>query len=213
MPEMIPYCGRRFTVSRRAEKICDTITNNLQSRRMANTVLLDDLRCNGSAHGGCQAECRFYWNEAWLRPVTSGGPGGDHPRSGGDAGAPERVEKNTRRSGEDGKVRFRCQATEMVAASEPLSTNDPRPYLRELTSGDVSVRTFARIMSRATVMQPLHRLGWLPMPPLKGPSPKSPKAPLLDLQPGEWVRVKSARRSGRCSPTRAPTAACGSTAR
>jgi hypothetical protein len=46
-------------------------------------------------------------------------------------------------------------------------------------------------MSRAAVMQPLHRLRWLPSPPLKGPSSKSPSTTPLGLQPGEWVRVKS----------------------
>src|SRR5262245_66634825 len=70
MPEMIPYLGRRFTVSARADKICDTIGSTLRSRQMTDTVLLDDLRCDGSAHGGSQADCRLYWNEAWLKKVV-----------------------------------------------------------------------------------------------------------------------------------------------
>ena len=36
---------------------------------MQDTVLLDNLRCDGSAHDGCQAGCRLYWKEAWLRRV------------------------------------------------------------------------------------------------------------------------------------------------
>jgi hypothetical protein len=47
MPEMIPYLGRRFRVSARADKICDTIGSTLRSRRMTDIVLLDDLRCDG----------------------------------------------------------------------------------------------------------------------------------------------------------------------
>ena len=45
-------------------------------------MLLEDLRCDGSAHDGCQAECRVFWKEAWLKRV--GGPkahaGVDEPR-------------------------------------------------------------------------------------------------------------------------------------
>ena len=36
---------------------------------MRDTVYLEDLRCDGSGHGGCQAGCRIYWKEAWLRRV------------------------------------------------------------------------------------------------------------------------------------------------
>jgi len=33
-------------------------------------VHLDDLRCDGSAHGDCQASCLLFWHTAWLTPVT-----------------------------------------------------------------------------------------------------------------------------------------------
>src|SRR5512132_446356 len=70
MVEMLQYSGKRFTVSHRVEKICDTVSGGPpNSRRMRDTVLLDDLRCDGSAHGGCQAGCRIYWKESWLRRV------------------------------------------------------------------------------------------------------------------------------------------------
>jgi hypothetical protein len=190
MPEMVPYCGRRFTVERRTEKLCDTISNTLQSRRLPDAVLLDDLRCDGSAHGGCQAACRFYWKEAWLRPIDPAQPA--EVSSANDDGAVKALRERAERNSHDivdGDPRYRCQATEMVAASVNLSTTDPRPYLRELTSGNVTLRTFGRVMGRAAVMQPLHHLGRLPT--FTGDSPKSPKTPPLDLQPGEWVRVKS----------------------
>jgi hypothetical protein len=194
MPEMVGYCGRRFTVQARTEKLCDTINNTLQSRRLPDAVLLDDLRCDGSSHGGCQAVCRLYWKEAWLRRVDPAEPSPTPADT--DAAATselvELAERNASATGEDGALRYRCQATQMVAASVPLSTSDPRPYFRELTSGNVTLRKFARVMSRAAVMQSAWRLRWLPMPPLKGPSSKSPVTPPLDLRPGEWVRVKTA---------------------
>ena len=191
MPEMIPYCGRRFTVDRRADKVCDTINSNLQSRRLDATVFLDDLRCDGSGHGGCQAECRFYWKEAWLRRVEPDSTSTRSSNPDGAAALRARVEAHTTNSLEGSELRYRCQVTEMVAASIPLSTTDPRPYVQELRSGNVSTGTFVRVMSRAAVVQPLHRLNLLPMPPIKGTSAKSPQPPPLDLQPGEWVRVKS----------------------
>jgi hypothetical protein len=192
MPEMVAYCGRRFTVDRRAEKVCDTINSNLQSRRLADTVLLDDLRCDGSGHDGCDAECRFYWKEAWLRRVQHGdAPGGEIIDLAAVKALRALVERHVHQPANGSEVRYRCQVTEMVAASTALSTLDPRPYVHELTSGNVTLRTFARVMPRAVVVQSLHRLNRLPMPPLKGASAKSPEAPPLDLQPGEWVRVKS----------------------
>lgn len=191
MPEMVPHCGQRFAVERRAEKVCDTI-QSLGSLRIADCVLLDDVRCDGSGHDGCQAECRFYWKEAWLKRVSPDQPvaetGDDHEAR---RALCELVERGTRMASEDGGVRHRCQATELLAASEPLSLTDPRPYVREVTSGNVSIRTFGRVMTRATVTEVRRKLGRLPSPPVKGPSARSPETPKLDLQPGEWVRVKS----------------------
>jgi hypothetical protein len=189
MPEMIGLCGRRFEVDRRAEKVCDTINTTLQSRRLPDTVLLGDERCDGSSHDGCQAECRLLWKEAWLRKVSPGSPVRDaRDDDAAVAALRDRTESNTRRTADDETLRYRCQATEMAAASTPLSNGDPRPYLRELTSRNVSLGKFLRVMSRAAVWQPAHHFGRLPWP--KGPNTKSPKSEPLDLRTGEWVRVK-----------------------
>ena len=72
MPEMLDFCGKRFRVGKRADKTCNTITV-MESRRIYDTVHLEDVRCTGAAHGGCQAQCMIYWKEAWLRRVESGG--------------------------------------------------------------------------------------------------------------------------------------------
>ena len=73
MPEMIPHVDRHYRVSKRIEKIC-WFTAESSSRRLPGTLFLEDLRCDGSAHGGCQAECRIYWKEAWVERVEANAP-------------------------------------------------------------------------------------------------------------------------------------------
>src|ERR1700693_3589619 len=63
MPEMLAFCGRRLHVSKRADNTCALG----QPRRIERTVHLEQLRCDGSAHRGCEAGCLFLWKEAWLR--------------------------------------------------------------------------------------------------------------------------------------------------
>ena len=142
---MLKYAGKRFTVSHRVEKICDTVkTEGMPaSRRMRDTVFLEDLRCDGSAHGGCQAGCRIYWKESWLRRVESETePSGDSES--GETALSERATSaatvggaGDTREGDDGHV-YRCQATEAVRASEPLSPYDGRQYIREIAHGNVT---------------------------------------------------------------------------
>jgi hypothetical protein len=50
MPEMLEFCGKRFTVAKRADKTCDTIQHS-GLRRMTDTVHLEGTRCSGAAHG------------------------------------------------------------------------------------------------------------------------------------------------------------------
>src|SRR5689334_14159041 len=69
MPEMFAYCGKRFQVYKRAHKTCDP-PNGMKGRRMDRAVHLLDIRCDGAAHGGCQAGCLIFWKEAWLKRVS-----------------------------------------------------------------------------------------------------------------------------------------------
>ena len=65
MPEMLQFAGQTFNVHKRADKTCDTIEWT-GLRRLEDTVHLPELRCDGSAHGGCQAGCLLFWKEDWL---------------------------------------------------------------------------------------------------------------------------------------------------
>src|SRR3954449_2719751 len=70
MPEMLKYCGARVKVGKRAHKTCDPALG-IGGRKMANTVHLSNIRCNGSAHDGCEAGCLIFWKEAWLKRIES----------------------------------------------------------------------------------------------------------------------------------------------
>jgi hypothetical protein len=187
MPEMLRHTGRRYTVSRRVDKICDTVTAT-GSRRLEATVYLDDLRCDGSAHGGCQAGCRLYWKEDWLRRVDADAPA-VAPEPSPELEAVTAAGTRTLREGEE---RWRCQNTESLKASSHLRVfKDPGQYWREFSNGNYGRLRFAWLMVRALVLEVAHRLGVTSQSPLRGPDPKSPEGETLDLEPGEWVRVRS----------------------
>src|SRR5229473_1258762 len=63
---MLQYCGMTIRVDKRAHKTCDPAVG-IGGRKMANAVHLENARCNGSAHDGCEAGCLIFWKEAWLR--------------------------------------------------------------------------------------------------------------------------------------------------
>src|SRR5256714_14566801 len=73
MPEMLQFVGQRFRVYKRAHKTCDTATRT-GGRSVEHAVHLT-ARCDGSAHGGCQAACLIFWKEAWLKRAATSDPG------------------------------------------------------------------------------------------------------------------------------------------
>jgi hypothetical protein len=193
MPEMLRFCGQRFRVEKRAEKVCDMLYP-LASRRAPNTVLLEDLRCDGSGHDGCQAECRLLWREAWLRRVNPGEPATALTAADIPAALTELLACNAREPAEiDGRPTsiYRCQATEMYRATHDLGRWDPRPLLREYLCGNVGFWRFVKVSARAFVQEPLRALGLRRKIPLRGRGPTSARLAPLGLQAGEEVQVKS----------------------
>jgi hypothetical protein len=196
MPEMLPFVGKRFTVSARVEKICDTIGPG-GSRRMQNAVFLDDLRCSGSAHDGCQAECRIYWKEGWLVRVQQATVPDNLSEQ--DSKKLENVARSNTRVGEGARdLVFKCQATEAFRATTPIqSVISPAQYFRELSSGNVKFAHLLRVLARAILWKIGARLGFSLGSRRKnlyaGRSANSlQETGDLRLQPGEWVQVKSA---------------------
>ena len=213
MPEMLKFAGKRFRVYKRAIKACDTI-GNTGMHRMDNAVHLEDTRCDGQAHGGCQAACLLYWKEAWLKPVqddasldpteVAAAPVVDDGRLGAPVCTLATLARATRAETADPNEEvFSCQATAMPeAAPIHLAGWDPRQYARDVTSGNVALLP----MLRALLIHLFNKLQWanqrfLPRlllikggrryPFLEGKvEGKTPKE-ILDLQPGELVEVKS----------------------
>jgi|SRR5712664_1129639 len=188
MPEMLQFCGKQFRVFRRAEKTCDTVST-YTSRRMTNTVHLEGLRCDGGRHGGCQAGCLLFWKEAWLKSVGNGNGNGSAPRPAQLSQADLEAVTTRPDPAADHERLFVCQATELPRASTELRWWDPRPYIRELRSGNVDLGTFVRTLLTAWYNALMRLLRRPEYPHVAGTLVKTPTA-TLDLQPGERVRVR-----------------------
>jgi hypothetical protein len=158
MPEMLEFCGRRLRVSRRAHKTCDTITGDMVARRLDDCVHLEDARCDGSAHGGCQAGCLFFWKEAWVKRVEPARPSlmwravagsSESSHSKGPSGAPctedallqMAVQQDPSSSEEP---TYRCQVTRLLDATAPLPWWEPMQYMRDWLSGNVPLFVLLR---------------------------------------------------------------------
>lgn len=196
MPEMLQYCGHRFQVYKSAHKTCDTIATYTR-RGMRRTVHLAGLRCDGQGHDGCQASCLIFWKEAWLRRVPGLHDRVPPPKRDSQAAVsrcdPEILVRATRVAPTNGgSPTYRCQATELLRASSPMSWWDPRPYLRDLWSRNIRLRDFVRYVAIA-VYNTIMRMHWRgrPYPYLRGRVVGKTPGESLDLQVGELVRVRS----------------------
>jgi hypothetical protein len=190
MPEMLSFVGRRFPVYKRADKTCDTATRT-GGRRLVHAVHLR-TRCDGSGHGGCQAGCLIFWKEAWL--MRADGPAElAAPNEGALAVALHQLQRAAVRPDPEipGGVIYRCQATQVPAATTLLKWWDVRQYVRDVRSRNVSVQKAAFVLGRAmiNVLQRMRGGSAFPRTPL----PTKTKTPreTLDLRPGELVQVKS----------------------
>ena len=205
MPEMLQFAGQRLRVHKRAFKTCDQVKNS-GMYRMERTVHLEGVRCDGSAHGGCQAGCLIFWKEGWLKRAE---PDGQAPATPGAALADtpatlETLQRETRAAagGPDEEV-FACQATAIPeAAPTHIPGWDLRQYVQDVTTGNARPLP----VLRGLLIHLFNKLQWanrkfLPRlllinggrsypyveGKLEGRTPKE----VLDLQPGELVEVKS----------------------
>ena len=213
MPEMRQFCGKQFRVMKRADKVCDSVDWGKAQRRMRDAVHLEELRCNGAAHGGCQAGCLIHWKEAWLKRVDDRSNGSTHVEDAQRARAPQAeaaavctketlVQATRRENTPDGEEVFSCQATEMLRATSPMPWWMLGQYVRDVRSGNASVgrvlhsllvalfnkfqKANARLAPRLTLIH-----GARTYPFLDPKSMGEPPSSRLNLEPGDIVEVKS----------------------
>lgn len=219
MPEMFEYCGKFMRVYKRAHKTCDTVYE-YKGRKMKNTVHLAGTRCNGEFHGGCQASCLMFWKTAWLRSLEWPSPESKPPSgkslevpTGERAGCTEAqvLAGTERRDAADSEPTYICQATQVPAATEPLLWWKIGQYIEDYTSGNVGLARMLKSIAFKFYHHYLVNLGigwgpalrWIydrfqalrggtPYPIRQGTIPIGQRTPVstLDLQQGEWVRVK-----------------------
>jgi hypothetical protein len=218
MPEMFAFCGKRFRVYKRAHKTCDTVFP-VRGRRVHRAVHLE-TRCDGSAHGGCQAGCMIFWKEAWLKPVDANSCADSEvisrPRQGDATSSTAPCLETTIRErilsskSTDDVPRYSCQATELPYATTRLEWWDVRQYVEDYVSGNVN---FWQLIAGAAyflfhaISQAGIGLGrpiyWIwdrfypiwrgaPFPRRAGSIPQGQPTPAtpLNLQPGDLVRIK-----------------------
>ena len=183
--EMRQFCGRRFRVFKRADKICIETAYSLDLRRLRDAVTLEEVRCDGSGHDGCRRMCMLFWKERWLKPAPAAIP--EPPidwtsiLASTDASTQSPV---------DPTIVYVCQATALPAATTPLRIWDVRHYLRDLRSRALRPQQLPKVLFMAVYNKLARTLGRPDFGMLLGTQTKTP-AVALDLKPGELVRIKS----------------------
>lgn len=178
MPEMLGYSGRQFRVSRQAFKTC---VDDSEMRQLSDTVLLEEVRCDGKSHGGCGKACLIFWKEAWLKPA------GAVASENGSAKPKLSLGDLKRLAGEDGA--FFCQSSEIVNASAPLPWWEPKQYVWDLSRNRMPMGQWLKSVMIAVynkVAYVAKRHGW---GHIAGPGVANGHQP-LGLQSGDLVRVK-----------------------
>jgi hypothetical protein len=187
MPEMVQHCGRRARLSCRALKTCvECLTDkrfiDMRGFGSQDVWVLDDLRCSGADHDGCQRGCLIFWKSAWLRQVEVN----EQPAKPLAADTERLLRKLKTKTAPD---RYFCQSTELVKATQPLSLMGRLKLCSDdVRFGNVGVfKIIAQIASPIfwktfhKYIVPRHVIGQLTRTPLVK----------LELRAGEMVEVKS----------------------
>jgi hypothetical protein len=186
MPEMAEYCGRIFRVHRRVDKIND-MRSKTGLRRMHDSVTLTGVRCSGSQHDGCQAECQILWKDSWLRRLSAGAAVVQNREVENQSGHPV----GNSAAGDNSRT-YVCQMTQLWEASRAMSSFDLRQYLRPLLLGNVGIRGYliailTRIFNKVQGLRGGAGYPALPDAKVSGETP----AANTHLEAGETVIVRS----------------------
>lgn len=179
MPEMVPYCGRRFRVYRKAAKVF--LDWQYVVARLKNTVFLEGVRCSGESHGGCEMGCLIFWKEAWLRPATAD--------ESAHATTDVRFKVNADLRTTKGAA-FCCQGTELANCTTNLRWWDVRQYFDDFRMREICVKEWTTMMALLAYNSLRQFCGFRKYGNVFGCRKKTVEV-VLDLQPGEWVQVRS----------------------
>lgn len=200
MPEMLQFAGKEMTVWARADKSCDTQqwTGN---RRMEQTVHLQGARCDGSAHGGCQAACLLFWREEWLEWPDAPGQPISAPAAVAPSPPPATEATLIAATSAGSDEAYRCQATEHFAASSEM----PRPhylsYFHDVRIRNVTpwvalrgvffllITKYQRLTKR--FLPSRLRINGGKDAPFVRPTGTGERMPRVDLRPGDLVEIRS----------------------
>jgi len=181
MPEMVKYCGQQFKVYKRVNYVC---VDGKGMRGLKHTVNLENIYCDGFNHDNCQKSCTIFWKEAWLKK---------YPDSMEVNDIQETSIKNSDRLKTHGENedKYICQSTKLAEASTEVRGFSKIKYLlKESLSGN---RKFCKFVSdffsyihfKTSKNSSSSRCQFL-----IGKGLETPRAS-LNLQPGDWVEVKS----------------------
>ena len=144
-------------------------------------MFLENMRCDGSAHGGCQKGCFIFWKEAWLKREDMDTDG--ETISGEEKPDlfpfPHTLPDN----------QYICQSTELMKATSYLPPWDLGMFLRDIRAKTYSLGELIRILSYAFYLRGRRLVTGKSYRYLEGNQTKTPRE-TLNLQAGEWVRVK-----------------------
>ena len=178
MPEMAVLIGRQLKVVRRADPIC---VEGHGLRQIDDAVLLEEQRCDGSAHDGCQRGCLMIWKDVWLRPLDQSAIEVSPAR---ERAALARLLRAEIRDGE----RYICQSTMLAKATQPLG-KATLPLLGDnLRRREITLARLIEIVARAVAKNALQLVGQHEPGMLTGRDGKALEE--LELQPGETVRIR-----------------------
>jgi hypothetical protein len=181
MPEMLEFCGKRFSVSNRALTVCFSGPGSHRGFLGNDVVTLDGLRCSGADHDGCQKACMIFWREAWLRKVDD-----RLLQSKLELGGNERLRARLKTL--MGPKRYYCQASELSKATDPLlRLKRLQKYFAGLSAGNFNVLQ----MAKSLCIWLFWRIRQIFLGVYARGTKNLTTEDSLNLQPGEWVEVKS----------------------
>lgn len=183
MPEMVRFCGSRHRIASQVHQSCVEGTG---MRRLTDTFILENVRCDGAAHEDCDKVCAILWRGVWLRGLP--------PETASHTPAPPREETiaeppttlPVRRS----NGTYHCQSTQLASAGQPLRKWDPRRWYQGVIHRGLDPGSALRMLVMPFARKVLARIPGGTWRPPRGDLVRTPEA-TLGLQPGERVEVRS----------------------